>query len=335
LIFGLLASPAAQGLFKGAISLSGSPNMSMDAATKLAQDRHFVSDLGCDLSTTSERLTCLRALPASKIASAFPDSWYANVPDWTNSGLPLPEEGGFNFVSLIYVDGVLMPKSLQDALHSGINGDVGIIISNMQAEFDSDTVSTQEQWKKALETAFSSWNNSAEIISTIHKLYKNESTISARLAYSSFEADFLWTCGDQFLAAAAGTSKKRTASTYILYDAWMPSNDTGGVFPYHTLDIKEIDRYWDNNGQPTDHQISKVLQNMLVDFAYGKGSLPANWNWNSTSQMTNHQLPVMVFSQENAQQYPGFGIGQVLNWKVELCKELANLGIGKEYWIAN
>lgn len=76
-IFALLSSPLSRGLFQRAISLSGSPNITMDLRTAEAQNAPVVEQLGCANNETSweERLQCLRDVPANVVPSAMPHSW--------------------------------------------------------------------------------------------------------------------------------------------------------------------------------------------------------------------------------------------------------------------
>lgn len=76
-IFALFAAPRAAGLFTGAYSMSGSPNITMDAAAKHAQDEPVVAALGCaGGATPAARVACLRAASTSALAAAMPrPSW--------------------------------------------------------------------------------------------------------------------------------------------------------------------------------------------------------------------------------------------------------------------
>ena len=84
LIFALFAAPSAAGLFAGAISLSGSPNITQNAAAKHAQDSRIVSSLGCDKPDTPQaRVACLRKLNSSVLAQAT----RSTDPSWDTPGI--------------------------------------------------------------------------------------------------------------------------------------------------------------------------------------------------------------------------------------------------------
>ena len=60
-VLALLASPASKGLFQAAMSLSGSPNISMPLTTMEEQGRQLVEAVGCDKHV--DVLACMYALP--------------------------------------------------------------------------------------------------------------------------------------------------------------------------------------------------------------------------------------------------------------------------------
>ncbi len=137
LIFSIMMAPSAQGLFVGAVSLSGSPNITMNAEAKWSQDAPIVVALGCaNYTTAAQRLACLRALPAPAVTKVQPPSWGTpGIFGW-DILLPPPSAGGQNYAGIVHVDGVLLPMEFEAAMHAGINGEAGIIISNMAAEPD-------------------------------------------------------------------------------------------------------------------------------------------------------------------------------------------------------
>lgn len=84
LILALFAAPSAAGLFAGAISLSGSPNITMTADVKRTQDAPILKALNCTaangFATPAARVACLRALPGHTVALAMPKpSWDVRV----------------------------------------------------------------------------------------------------------------------------------------------------------------------------------------------------------------------------------------------------------------
>ena len=138
LIFALFAAPSAAGLFAGAISLSGSPNITQSAAAKWEQDAPTVAALGCSTQATPAlRVACLRALPAATLAQATGST----VPSWGTPGifgwgLPAgipPPPSGEHYAGIVHVDGVLLTQPFHQALAAQLVPSA-LIISNMEAE---------------------------------------------------------------------------------------------------------------------------------------------------------------------------------------------------------
>ncbi|CAE7686788.1 ACHE, partial [Symbiodinium microadriaticum] len=75
-ILGHLASRSSRGLFHGAISLSASPNITMDRATKEAQDRALLlPHTPCAGMSESKLLDCLYTADAAELDGALPTSY--------------------------------------------------------------------------------------------------------------------------------------------------------------------------------------------------------------------------------------------------------------------
>eukprot|EP00475_Leptophrys_vorax_P010710 TRINITY_DN1728_c0_g1_i1.p1 TRINITY_DN1728_c0_g1~~TRINITY_DN1728_c0_g1_i1.p1 ORF type:complete len:579 (+),score=141.60 TRINITY_DN1728_c0_g1_i1:767-2503(+) len=337
LIFALMAAPVSQGLFRGAISLSGSANMSMTADVKFQQDADLVGSLGCsNAATASDRLQCMRSVPANQVGLAMPNTWNTPIPDWTNQGMPQPKDGGFNFAGIVYVDGKLIQMSFKDSFASGINGDVGFIFSNTQSELDvgaDAVVNSYDEWVQAIKMGFEKWESPNETISQILIAYSDESQVDGRLAYGAFISDIFLTCSNINISVAAAINGARKAPTYIIYNAWNPSNNTNengsAKYAYHTLDLKEIGRDWSGEDVETDLVISQLLQDMIVDFAYNEGTMPSNWAWPG---VTKDAVSTLVLSQIDHETFPGFGVRVVSNWKMDICASLESLGLGQDYW---
>ena len=76
-ILALLASPGSRGLFSGAISLSGSPNITASLASAEAQNRALVDRLNCSKGTT--RTKCLLQAPPLELLRAC--NWTEDIGD--------------------------------------------------------------------------------------------------------------------------------------------------------------------------------------------------------------------------------------------------------------
>merc|ERR1712232_1497313 len=60
-VMALLGSPLATGLFSGAMSLSGSPNISMSADVQRMQHQHMADAVGCTRGSSGDIMACLRS----------------------------------------------------------------------------------------------------------------------------------------------------------------------------------------------------------------------------------------------------------------------------------
>jgi carboxylesterase type B len=75
-IFSLLASPASKGLFHAAISLSGSPNITMDLSQAYEQNQKIVKAVGCD--NAPDVLGCLYNTSAEDLSHKLPYCYTTN-----------------------------------------------------------------------------------------------------------------------------------------------------------------------------------------------------------------------------------------------------------------
>jgi hypothetical protein len=137
-IMALLASPASRGLFSATISLSGSPNITMDLPSAERQGRQFVNNTDC--AGASDVMTCLHALTAEQVAVKAPNSWnFAGnaMPSKGASPNALPPRPG-----LVIVDGVTVSAPLLD----GFVVDVPVILQTMATEDDIEPDITKKDW---------------------------------------------------------------------------------------------------------------------------------------------------------------------------------------------
>ena len=171
LIFALFSAPSAAGLFAGAISLSGSPNITQSAAAKHAQDAAIVAALGCAApASPAARVACLRALNASDLARATgptQPSWGTpGIFGWElPAGIPAPPSGEA-YAGIVHVDGALLTAPFHEALAAQLVP-AALIISNMEAEGDGggDSIgarnATYAQWRALLAASFGAWGGAA------------------------------------------------------------------------------------------------------------------------------------------------------------------------------
>lgn len=217
-IFALLASPASAGLFSGVISMSGSPNITMSLAQAEQQNANIVTQTGCAQAgyTSTQVVSCMRALPYSALFNLIPHSWY--TPDiW---GLP-PGPLGANYAGLCIVDGQTVTVPLQVALSTAMN-DVPIVFGNMQCEPDESPVQNVQglsiaQWENLVRYTFENWTNAASVSSNMIALYAAEDAVNPQKAYDSIVADYGLYCG-QIILMQEVLPGSRKSPTYVYYD---------------------------------------------------------------------------------------------------------------------
>lgn len=338
LIFSIMASPAAEGLFAGAISLSGSPNITQNAADKQAQDASLVEAMGCGTgSTAAQRLACMRALPANKVAAVMPGSWGTpGIFGWKDP-IPSPKDGGQRYAGIVHVDGFLIQQSFDQALAAGVNSEVGLIISNMMAEPDGGPPlvvrnATKDQWLADLTAAVQGWDNASFTATTLFNLYSKEFSVDPQLAYDSLASDYGLTCAGRVVAERVTSARVRTGPLYLLYNAWPRAQyyESGsGRWPYHGQDWSFMaDSSIPSPAPPSDLKLKTILQKMASDFAHGGGRMPDSWNWPAATEQS--KFSTYVLAQDTL--FPGGGARAEPDWKYMVCQTLNSLGIDERYW---
>jgi len=213
-IFALLSSPASNGLFHGAISLSGSPNITIGMKEAEDQNVGLPERMGCgedNYEDPEDRLECLRALPASQVATSTPKDW--GTPGIF--GIPLRPSGQF-YLGVVIVDGVTITSSFDDAMEKGVV-DVPVMMGNMGYEpdgFPDDNVRgySQKEWVEFLQGRFGGWGQSAW--KTIMMLYDDEARENPQKAYDALSSDVGLTCAHIEIAKRAAMGR-RNSSVYV------------------------------------------------------------------------------------------------------------------------
>ena len=124
-----------------------------------------------------------------------------------------------------------------------MNGDAALIISNMAAEPDCGPNTNLRNtnlsaWESAVGAALAGWPDAAAFTAAVLGAYTAEAAVDPQLAFDSLASDYGLTCGNAALAAAAVTTGRRRAPTYLMYNAWprrwvLGSGGCGGVLTRH------------------------------------------------------------------------------------------------------
>ena len=360
MVFALMSSPAAAGLFASAFSSSGSANITQNAVSKWKQDAPIVSSVGCsNHSTAAARMDCLRAVPASVMGKATPSSWGTpGLHGWsTPGGLRQPSQGGMNYAGIVYVDGRTITAPFHEALAAGVVN-AALIMSNMAAEGDGSPGivlrnATQDQFAAIIQEAFQAWPNGSSSAKLVLSAYSAEARVDPQLAYDAIVSDFGLTCASSTIALNVlfASKSKRTAPLYLLYNAWPRSqwaSNGAAKWPSHGLDQEELFWSWSFRPAPNDLEASRLLFNMLRDFAVNGGYMPETWGWEAVVPLAEENkneksrraaldtLPwlMMAVSNELWAWPPASSSGTRLarGWKSEQCNALAAIGVGQQYW---
>uniref|UniRef100_A0A6B2L1H4 Carboxylic ester hydrolase n=1 Tax=Arcella intermedia TaxID=1963864 RepID=A0A6B2L1H4_9EUKA len=129
-IFALLSSPASQGLFSRAISLSGSANITMDLKTASIQNRQFLTLSNCSNLNPTDTLSCIYSLNTTTTLQSTPPGY-----NFLPLGYPFPDNKavGMNYPGVVIVDGVTVTLPFKEAIKRALI-DVPLIIQGMSHE---------------------------------------------------------------------------------------------------------------------------------------------------------------------------------------------------------
>jgi carboxylesterase type B len=343
-IMALMSSPLSKGLFAGAISLSGSPNMTMQMKEQAwPQFAPFVDALGCGKNfslNATVRLACLRNRTQSELQSVVTNAW--NTPElW---GIESLSPAGRGFFGLPIVDGkVIVDGGFETALRDGIV-DVPFMYGNLANECDVDpnvdvSSYTQQQWLAYLNTsslaAFLAAGYNPSIATDIYSTFQNADPM---WSYSSFNTAYGLTCGSiQINQQAAGSKVGRKAPLYYYYNNWAPSHPVPlglrvAKYPYHGQDWDFACSKWPLGWEPQDSdlKLKQTLQSVWYEFmATGRlNSTTTGWKpVDDVAGYPNNYNVVVIQPQETTSQ---------VNFYNSTCSVLSSYGLTQPgFWWVN
>lgn len=289
-ILALLCSPASAGLFSAAISLSGSPNITMDLPTAIVQNAPLISAAGCGGYTTpAERLACMNAAPPSVLVSVIPSSW--NGPGMF--GLPSSPDGD-NYTGLVIVDGSVLTHDILTALALPVV-DVPLIFGNMGFEPDAAPAKivsgfSAAQWADFLDAKYAGWPNRTMGRGVLAQ-YQSDSAPDPQRAYDAISSDVGLSCASIDIARAALPPIGNFRSPmYIFVNNWDPAKPVPGwlphyyaTFAFHTWDLVCALEHWaaaKYEPQPADELHGQLLRTWWYQLAaYGRLNATAAPGW--------------------------------------------------------
>lgn len=342
-IFALLSAPPAKGLFRSALALSGSPNMTMSRLEKEAQDRaRWLPRTVCGKLVGAGLASCLREADAEVLQAALPASY--GLSGFDNS-LPDAPGGRLRTSALAYVDGVTVAQPVHEALASGAAGSVSVLFQNEQCENTPNKHVSEDYLAERL-AAF----GSGEDVDALAKEYKAEALQFAaadeRAAYAAaaFVADSAVTCGTVSLALAAAAGGARGAFVGTLVQgASHPVQDMAVLstqMPFHGYELGLVTAWADAGGgtpwrspmlcpfypQDIDEAVVEDMWGHWLHFVT-EGRPKASWaDVRDTGGRYSHAL------------LGGDGRGGLVNvqdWKLSACASAVRVGLGQSAWWIN
>jgi carboxylesterase 2 len=347
-VFALMASPLSTGLFHAAISLSGSPNVTMGIIQAYAQNKDIILSSGCgqDPASPAESVVkCLKSLPSNKLVQLIPASW--NTPGLWN--LPVSPQGQA-YAGLPVVDGIVLRYGFGEALRKGVM-DVPLLLGNMAEECDvgpEQDVSqcTLEEWKSLLESSFAQWGST--VGADVYELYEAQAIQDPQLAFDQIVTDYGITCASAAIArqALASSTSRFSSPLYIFYNSWALSRalstDSGYAINYafHGLDmLAATDNLHEADGGtyiPSSHdeQMSRKLREMFFEFMSTNGRNVSGLSPVDSALLWPEEYAMFVISGDDVGK-DSAGSMQV-NFRSEKCLYFEKNGItGEAFWWVN
>ena len=332
-IFSLLSSPATKGLLHAAISLSGSPNVSMDLPSAEAENaRDFLPRTPC--KDSADVLTCLRGIPA-------PDIVNMTAENWAGPGSFPSNPKGLGWGALAIVDGVTVTHSVLDAMSSGLI-DVPIIFQNLAAEDDFSPDPAVSNWTSTdlhsfLSKTFKDWptNGGEQMATDVLAAYKNVTEISPAYTYYAISSDTGLTCGTTELVrlAAGGT---RMSPAYLSFVDASPGrpfslSQPASIFPFHIWDYiaaTEAFSEWGGDYTPTngDLKFGALVRDSWFALLEGSAAM-SNLGWKSYAEGEAASYHSNVISSNTVRAQRDF--------KSSTCQMWLDHGIGQSFWWRN
>eukprot|EP00040_Diaphanoeca_grandis_P042859 m.266211 g.266211 ORF g.266211 m.266211 type:complete len:571 (-) comp65927_c0_seq1:66-1778(-) len=319
-VLALLASPASNSLFSSAMSLSGSPNISMPLETMEDQGRGLVVAVGCEHHP--DVLKCMYSLNTSMLKFSTPSYWSYEGNFDTDTKSPHP----VHYPGLVIVDGVTVTVPLEKALARALV-DVPILFSTMQAELGCS--SDKMAWRSPTDfdhfcdTQFVQWNNNASAI--IATLYVTTAHTNASFAYATLSSDVGVSCGNAKLAVIAGGAFE--SPVYLAVNTHWPSTGEN-PFPFHTFDTTCAFETWEKHNispRPSDRVYGATIRSVWYALA-SEGRLPPELTPVTAAAGFPTSYDTLLLNEN---------VSVVHDFKTTACNGLAHLGLDEKFWWVN
>ena len=231
-VMGLYISPLAVGLFRSALSLSGSPVLKGTLADAEAQNEEFIANSNCKRSTSNATLDCLLALSAAEAWAAVPASWLGSY-DFGIQNRSWPD------AMVIAVDGEVITDEINMALSKGAgsSSNVTLAYGHMGQEVDlapmaNVTGYSQAQWEQWLDDNLPSLGWNKTVVQALKAAYPiSEYDNESQLTYEMIVNDITYCGGVHNLRSLSGRSCPPPPPIYHHLDEFAPVIPVGYLNP--------------------------------------------------------------------------------------------------------
>ena len=344
-VLALLASPASKGLFHRAISLSGSPNVTMDLQTAQERNRQILQQLNCSLDKPQDRLSCLLNSSTEAVRNAVPQSWiHMDSFDFPRA------RSGYSEPGVSIVDGVTVVQSLESAFSSGRVVDVPLLIGTTAQEIE---MCPPHDWRSvgpagfetALDSSFAAWGQ--QTVDGISQNYAREIANSSQLGYASMISDMRFTCGNIALARKYASAMSSPVYSYVV--TYRPSHPWRTLpciaaydspFSFHKIDLLAATENWNffhefgaaaHGYTPSaqDVEFGAMLRHSWYTFARsGRVGTTSEGTWRTVTGQSSSKDQYWV-------NLIGSSVSAHMWYKADTCNFWHKHGFDERFWLCN
>lgn len=225
-VLALLASPRAKGLFKLAVALSPSADITKTSSEAAKDNQILLTHANC-VGNVSMKLQCLHALLPLQILKASP--WNAYHYKQKDDSRDFPTKDIFSH-AIAVIDGYVLPSEPAIAIKSNNFNDVPLILGNVAQEIDDGPKknfqnSSYKQFKAYAKRKLLPFlgNSSSKLENILNSYEMATSKKSAQYFYTTMVSDIREVCPVEYLAVTATKHFKSPVYRYVATST--PSHD--------------------------------------------------------------------------------------------------------------
>ena len=214
-VMALYISPLAVGLFRSALSLSGSPVMKGSLSEAEAQNEEFIANANCSRTTSDATVDCLLALTAAEAWAAVPTSWLGSY-DFGIQNRSSPD------AMVIAVDGEVVVADINTSLNKGVGSAANVTLAygHMGQEVDLGPMAnvtgySQAEWEQWLSDNLPALGWNETVVSALKAAYPiADYDDEAQLTYEMVVNDITYCGGVNNLRALSARSSPPSPPIY-------------------------------------------------------------------------------------------------------------------------